>query len=133
MIFHQETNYTQDIHWNLPSDWLFHNTASVYIDRDVWMKAISLFGRTCVTSKINPQVLFFGGHDSHFDDRATHLLQSHHISPFILKAGNSTNYHPNDNVPNLKLKRYYNIAKFKWKKQHGTTKFTPFHMKSVLV
>ena len=26
MIVHQAENYTQDLHWNLPSDWLVHNT-----------------------------------------------------------------------------------------------------------
>ena len=82
---------------------------------------------------MNPQVLFFGGHDSHFDDRATHILQSYHTSPFILKAGDSTNDQPNENGPNLKLKRYYGIAKIKWQIQHGTMKFTHSHMNSVLV
>ena len=77
------------------------------------MKAMSLFSRTYVSSKINPQVLFFYVHDIHFDDRATHFLQSNHISLFILKAGDSTNYQPNDNGPNLKLKIYYGIAKVK--------------------
>ena len=103
------------------------------MDRDGWMKAMSLLSKTCGSIKINPWVLFFDGHDSHFDDRATHILRSHHISPFILKAGDSTNDQPNDNGPNLKLKRYYGIAKVKWQRQHGTMKFTAAHMNSVLV
>ena len=103
------------------------------MDRDGWMKAISLFSSTCGSSKMNPQVLFFDGHDSHFGDRATHILCSHHISPFILKAGDSTNDQSNDNGPNLKLKRYYSISKTKWQRQHGTMKFTPAHMNSILV
>ena len=65
-----------------------------------------------------PQVLFFDGHDSHLDDRDTHIMQSHHIPPVILKTGDSTNDQPNDNGPNLKLKRYYGIAKVKWQRQH---------------
>ena len=109
MIVHQAANYTQDLHWNLPSDWLVHCKSWGYMDRDVWMKEMSLFSRTCGSSKMNPQVLFFDVHDSHFDDRATHIIQSHHISPFILKAGDSTNDQPNDNGPNLKLKRYYSM------------------------
>ena len=103
------------------------------MDRDGWMKAISLFSRTCGSSKINPQVLFFDGHDSHFDDRDTHILRSYHISPFILKSGDSTNDQPNNNGPHLKLKIYYSIAKTKWQRQHGTMKFTPAHMNCVLV
>ena len=88
---------------------------------------MSLFSRTCVSNNINPQVLFFYGHGIHFNDRATNFLQSNHISPFIFKAGNSTNDHPNDNGPNLKLKIYCGLAKVKWPRQHGTTKFTPTH------
>ena len=94
---------------------------------------MSLFGRTCGASKLNPRVLLFDGHDSHSGDRATRLLRSHHISPFNLKAGNSTNYYTNDNVPNLELKRYYGIEKLKYQRQHGTMKFTHARMNSVLV
>ena len=103
------------------------------MDRDGWMKAMSLFSKNSVAIKINTQVLFFGVHDSQFDDRATHILRSHHISLFILKSGDSTNDHPNDNGPNLNLKRYYGIEKLKWKRQHGTMKFTPVHMNYVFV
>ena len=133
MIVHQAENYTQDLHLNPPSDWLVHNTPSGYMDRYVWIKATSIFSRTCGASKLNSQVLFFDGHNSHFDKRATHLLRSHHISSFILKAGDSDNDQPNDNGPNLKLKRYYGIAKVKWHRQHGTMKFTPSHIHYVLV
>ena len=98
------------------------------MDRDVWMKVTSIFIRTCGSIKINPQVLFFDVHDIHFDYRATHLLQSQHIYPFILKTGESTNDLPNDNGPNLKLKRYYGISKVKWQIQHGTMKFISAHM-----
>ena len=55
------------------------------------------------------------------------------LGPFILKAGDSTNDQPNDNGPNLKLKRYYSIAETKWQRKHGTMKFTPTHMNYVLV
>ena len=98
------------------------------MDRDGWTKAMSLFSRTCGSSKMNPQVLFFDDHNIHFDDRATHIMRSHHIFPFILKSGESNNDQPNDNGPNLRLKRYYGIAKVKWKRQHGTMKFTPAHI-----
>ena len=133
MIVNQAENYTQDIHWDLPSDWLVHSTPSGYMDRDGWMKATSLFSRTCGSSNMNPRVLFFDGHGSHFDDRGTHILRSHHISPFILKEGDSTNDQTNDNGPNLKLKRYYGISKVKRQRQHRTIKFTPDQMNSVLV
>ena len=92
MIFQQAENYTQDLHWNLHSDWLVHNTPSGYMDRDIWMKEMSILSRNCGDNNTNPQILLFDGHDSHFDKRYTHLLQYHHISSFILKSGESTNY-----------------------------------------
>ena len=109
MIVHQSENYTQGLHWNLPGDWLVHNMPPGYMDRYVWMKVMSLFSRTCGASKINPQVLFFDVHDSHFNDRAIHILQYHHIYPFIIKAGDSTNDQPNDNGPNLELRFFLGI------------------------
>ena len=66
LIVRQSENYTQDLQWNLPSDWLVHNTPSGYMDRYGWMNTMSLFGRTCVASKLNKQFLFFEGHDRHF-------------------------------------------------------------------
>ena len=103
------------------------------MNRNGCIKAMSLFSRTCGSSKLNPRLLSFDGHGSHFNDRSKNLLRSHHISPFILKAGDSTNDQPNDNGANLKLKRYYGISKVKWKRQNVTMKFTAAHMNSVLV
>ena len=40
-------------------------------------------------------------------------MQSKNIQPFILKAGDSINDHPNENGPNSKLKALYNILKAK--------------------
>ena len=71
------------------------------------MKAMIHFKTVCGENKLNPQVLFYDGHDTHFDDRAIHILRSHHIKPFVLKAGDSGNCHPNDNGSNLKLKGLY--------------------------
>ena len=75
------------------------------------MKAMSLFSRNCGSSKLKPQVLLFDGHDIHFDKRAAHILQYHHISIFIPNAGDFTNDQPNDNGPNLKMEKYYCTAK----------------------
>ena len=116
LMFHKIANMYRDIREkeseeateliiNLCANLNSSNTSlsSHNMDRYIWMKSISLFSRTCVASKLNPQVLFFRDHDSHFDHSVTHILRSHHTSPFILKAGDSTNDHPNDNWPNLKL------------------------------
>ena len=89
VIIHQVENYTYDHHWNLPSDWIVHNTPSRSINRNGWMKAMIIFSRTYGAIKLNPQVLLFDVHNIHFDDRATHLLQYHNIYSFILNANES--------------------------------------------
>ena len=57
MIVRQAENYTQDLHWNLPSDWRVHSTTSGYMVRDGWMKAMSIFSRTWGFIVLDPQVL----------------------------------------------------------------------------
>ena len=72
---------------------------------------------------VNNQILFFDGHNSHFDDRAPRQMNCRNIQPFILKAGNSINNQPNDNGPNSKLNYLYNMVKSVWMLKYGTTKF----------
>ena len=91
------------------------------------------FKTVCEENKLNPRVLFYDGHESHFDNRSTHILFFDHIKPLFLKLGDSGNYHPNDNRPNLKLKGLYGQSIMNWHKQHGTLKFTISHMNAVLV
>ena len=55
------------------------------------------------------------------------------IQPFVLKSGNSINDQPYDNGPNAKLNYIYNVAKSVWMLKYGEKKFSPHHMKSVLV
>ena len=87
----------------------------------------------CGSSPVKNWVLFFDGHDSHFEDRALTQMQIKKIKPFILKAGDSINDKPNDNRPNSKLKALYNILKAKWTMKYGTTRFQPHRMKQFLV
>ena len=89
VIIQQAENYTQDHLQNLLSDWIVHNTTSGYMVSNGWMKAMIIFSRTCGASKLNPQILLFDFQNIHFDDRSTHLLQYHHIYPFILNADES--------------------------------------------
>ena len=74
VIVHQEENYAQDLHWDISTYFLVHHVPLGYIYRGGWMKAMSLFSRTCVDSKLSSQVLLFDVHDSHFDYRATHII-----------------------------------------------------------
>ena len=113
--------------------WVVHHTPSGCMNRDGWMKVMINIKTVCGTNKLNIQVLFYDDHVRHFDGRAIHIIRSNHIKPFILKAGDSGNYQPNDNGHNLKLKGLYGQARMKWQRQHGTPKFTNSHMNYVLV
>ena len=121
VVVHQAKEYSQDLHHNIPFDWTVHHAPSVYMDRDGCLKAMTQFSNICGTSPVNNQILFFNGHDSHFDDRALTQMQMENIQPFILKVGDSINNQPNDSGPNSKLKALYNIPKAGWMlKARGT-------------
>ena len=113
VIFHQAKEYSQYYHHNIPLDWTVHHIPSEYMDRDGWLKAMTQLYNICGASPVNNQILFFGGNDSHFYDRALTQMKIKNIQPFILKAGDSINNQPNDNRPNSKLKALYNISKRK--------------------
>ena len=87
IVVHQAKEYSQDIHHNIPLDWRVHHTTSGYTDRYGWLKAITQFSNIGGAYHVNNQILFFDGHDSHFDNRAIIKMQSKNIQPFILKAG----------------------------------------------
>ena len=91
------------------------------------------FSSMCFSSTLNPQVLLYDGHGIHFDYRVLNILQSHHIQTFILKTGHYVHDQSNNNGPNLKLNNLYDNARMNWMSNHGTIKFTPSHINSVLV
>ena len=70
VVAHQAKDYSQDLHHKIPLEWTVHHTAYGYMDRDRWLKAMTQFYNIWGASPINNQILFFGGHDSHFDERA---------------------------------------------------------------
>ena len=81
------------------------------MDLDDWHKPMSHFSSMCLSSPLNPQVVFYNGHDSHFDDRLLDILCRHNIQSFILKSGDYVHYHTNNNGPNMKLNNFYGNAK----------------------
>ena len=82
---------------------------------------------------LNPQVLLYDGHDSHFYDMALEIFCKHNIQSFILNAGDSVHERPNDNGPKKKLNNLYGNSRTNRTRQHVTLKFTPSHMNYVLV
>ena len=91
------------------------------------------FPSMCCSSTLNTQVLFYDGHDSHFDDREFNILRRHKIQSLILKAGDSVHDHPNYNCPNMKLNNFYGNARMDWMRHDRDLKFSPSHTNSVLV
>ena len=91
------------------------------------------FKTVCVPNNLNPQVLLYDVHYSHFDDRDIHIILSGHIKPFILKAGDSVNYQPNDNGSNLNLKGIYVQSGMNWQRQNGTLGFMDSRMSVLLL
>ena len=133
IIVHQAKEYLQDIYYNVLLDWIVHHTLSDYADRDGWIKSMNQLSNVCGTYPVNNQIIFFDGHDSHFDDGALIQIMCKNIQPFVLKSGKPINYQPNYNGPNAKLKSLYNVAKSAWMLKYGTKKFSPHHTNSVLV
>ena len=133
VVVHQRTHYTQDLHYNIPSDQVIHNSLSGYMDCDGWHKSMSNFPSNCCYFPLNPQILFYDVHDIHLDDRSLDILIKHKIQLFILKAGDYVHDHPNDKIPNMKLNNLHSNERMKWTRQHVTLKSKPDHMNSVLV
>ena len=132
VIVQQAKEYSQDILHNISFEWTVHHTPSGYMDIDGWLKAMTQFSNIYGASRINNHILFFNWHYSHFNDRDLTQIKIKNIQPFILKAGDSVNDHPNKNGPNSKLKSLYNVLKDKWVLKYGTTRFQHHHMNSVL-
>ena len=133
IVFHKEKEYSQDIHFNIPLDSIFHYTQSSYMDRDGCIKFTTQLSTVCGASTINNQILFFDEHHRRFYDHALSYMDGRYIQPSVLKAGDFGNDRPNDNGPNAILKSLYNGAKESCMLNYGTTKKLSHHMKSILV
>ena len=133
VVVHQRTDYTKDLHYNITSDWVIHNSPSGYIYCGGWHKFMSHFASNCLFSPLNNEVLFYNVHDRHFYDSSLDILCKYNIQSFILKAGDSVHDQPNYNVTNMTLKNMYVNAIINCMRKHGTLKFALAHMNSVLV
>ena len=102
-MLHQAKDYSKDLHFNIPLDWIVHHTPSGYLDIYGWLKSMTQLSNLCNASPVKNWIIFFNGNDRHFDDRAFIHMEHQNIEPFILKAGDSVKEHPDDNDPNAKL------------------------------
>ena len=133
IIVHQDKDCSEDLRFNIPLEWTVHHTPFGIMDIYGWLNAMTQLSDVCGASPVNNQIIFFDRHGSHFDGRALIHMEFQNIQPFVLKAGDYGNNHPNDNVTNSKLKSHYNEVKSVWMLKYGTTKMLPHHINSILV
>ena len=107
VVVHKSNHHTKYLHHNIPIDWIVYNSPSIYMDYDGCHKFTAHFASMCCSSPLNSQVLFYGGHDSHFDNRALYILFRHNVHSFIIKAGYYMHDQPNNDGPNTKLNNSY--------------------------
>ena len=103
--------------YNIPSYWVIHKSLSGYMDRYGWHKSMSYFPSMCCSSPLNPLVLLYDGHESHFDDRELYILHIHNLQSFIIKAGDYIHEQTKNIGPNMKLNIFYGNARMNWTKK----------------
>ena len=57
------------------------------MDRDGWYKVIRMFTKLGGAHAGKIQIMFYDGHDSHWDAEALDVMANNFIQPFVLKAG----------------------------------------------
>ena len=134
IIVHQYKEYYQNLHYNVPLDWIFHHTTSDFMYIYGWLKSMTQLSNVCGASLVNNPILFLDGHGSNFNNGALRQMMCKNTQPFVLKSGGSVNNRPNDNVPNSRM----NYLSTTWQRvsgcfKYGMKKIPPHHMKSVSV
>ena len=78
---------------------------------DGWIRATHHFSSMCGSSPLNPKVIFYDVHEIYFDDRKINVFWGHQVQYLILKSDYSVHNHPDDNEPNLRLKKLFGNEK----------------------
>ena len=123
IIVHQAKWYYQDLHFNIPLEWIFYHTPSGCMDIYGWIKPITQFSTVCSDSTIKNKTNFFDLQYSHVYDRTLRYTEDQNVQPFILKAVGYGNDQPNNIGMNEKLKSLLNDAKASWMMNYGETFF----------
>ena len=88
VIVNQVTHYNKDIHYNIPSDWVVHDSTLGYMDCNGRHISMANFPSVCCYSPLNTKVILYYGHAINIDDRESNILWSHLIYYLILKETN---------------------------------------------
>ena len=133
IIVHQAKEYFQDLHLNIPLEWIIHHTPYSYMDIYGCIKSTTELLTVQGYSTISNQILFFVAHAMHFNDRSLSYMKDQYIQPFVLKSVKSVNDHFNVNGTNVKLKFPYTVSKLFFMMKYRREKFLPYHINSILV
>ena len=133
VLVHHISHYTQYLHYSISRYWLVRNLQSGYMDLDRWIKSMARLFSMCVSYTLNPQILFYDGHDRHFWYWALNVLCSQHIQAFVHISVDSTHDHPNYNFPIFNLNHIFFNSQINWMSKNVTLEFTICQMNNVMV
>ena len=64
--------------------WTFHHTTYEHMDRYGWLKYMIQFSNVCGASPVNNKIIFFDGHDTHFNNCSLIHIYHQNTQPFTL-------------------------------------------------
>ena len=103
------------------------------MDNNRWLKDVSHLFSMCISSPLNPQVLFCDGHVSNFDYISLNILCIHQIQYLILKSDDFVHEYTNNNGTNFNLNNLHVNKIMNWMRKNGNLKFMLDHMNAILV
>ena len=95
IIVHKAKDYSQNLLFDIPLYYIYHHTPSGHMSWYKYLISVTQLSNVCGSSSIKNWILFFGGNDIHFYERAISYLEYQNIKPFVLNLGDYDNGHPN--------------------------------------
>ena len=133
VVIHHLTTLSVDLLLDILDDWIVHCAPSGYMHRDVRWTSIQQICRLYGAYAGNNKVLYFNGHDLHWDSDALDMMSNACVHSFFLNVGDSTNNQKSINGVTKKVKSYYNNKKAFWDDEYSSTPFSPPMIKTVMV
>ena len=94
IILHRSKEYSKDLQVKTLLEWTVYHIPSGYMYRNGRLKAMTQFSNVFGASPVNNQMIFFGGHGSHFDDHSLRQMKCQNINPFYWKHANQPTTRP---------------------------------------
>ena len=82
IIVHQDTDYTQYLHFNVRMEWKFHHTTYGYMDRYGWLKSMTKFSNICGAPPCQQSItVLWCKLQPHFDDGTLRKMMEKKSNP----------------------------------------------------